>query len=292
MPQFAMLALLRVRAMRGAVALILLVFLSAGAVRADELGARLQGLADTTVKEDDVVGIVIGAALQGRSPEIVAAGRARVNPSVPMTPETAFEAASIAKTFVAALVLELADERKLALDDRLSRYLPDVPNADRVSLRQLLNHTSGYDDYITDEFFDAAHTQHDKAWTLPELLAFAPTQLLEPPGTRYDYSNTNYLLLAMVVQTETGNSATAEIRRRFLKPLGLAHTWFLSDGPVPAGNLAHGYSDLGDGSGMSDVTGEPWVLSGADGGMVSNAGDLIGWAQRIFGGRLLPEPRL
>jgi len=278
--------------MRAAIAFILLAFWSAAPVVAEDLAARLQRLADTAVKEDDVIGIVIGAAPKGQGPVIVASGRARVNPNAPMTPGTEFEAASIAKTFIAALVLELVDERKLALDDKLSRYLPNVPNADRLSLRQLLNHTSGYDDYITDDFFDAAHAQRDKKWTLPELLAFAPTQLLEPPGTRYDYSNTNYLLLAMAIEAVTGNSTTTEIRRRFLKPLDLTHTWFLADGSVPAENLAHGYADLGDGGGKSDVTGEPWELSGADGGMVSNAGDLITWAQRIFGGRLLPERRL
>ncbi|HYB10522.1 MAG TPA: serine hydrolase domain-containing protein [Alphaproteobacteria bacterium] len=266
--------------------------MAAGTARADDLAARLKALADSTIKEDESVGIVLGVAREGQTPIVQASGRARVAPAAPMTPDIEFKAASIGKTFIAAIVLELADEGLLNLDDKLSRYLPKVPNAERVTLRQLLNHTSGYDDYITDDFLDTVHAHSAKAWTLSELLDYVPSQLLEAPGTRYDYSNTNYLLLSLVVQNVTGHSVVAEIRRHFLEPLGLTHTWFASEERVPADKLAHGYSELGDDGSRVDVTDDPWPLGGADGGMVTNAGDLVIWARTLFGGRLLSQRRL
>ena len=280
------------RIWRTAAAGLLLVLVTAGGVRADDLAARLKALADTTIKEDESVGIVLGVAREGQNPVIQASGRARVTPAMPMTPDIDLKAASIGKTFIAALVLELADEGSLGLDDKLSRYLPNVANANRVTLRQLLNHTSGYDDYITDEFLDTVHAHRGKSWTLSELLDYVPSQLLEAPGTRYDYSNTNYLLLSLVVQSVTGHSVVVEIRRHFLEPLALTHTWFASEEQVPVDKLAHGYSELGDDGSRVDATDDPWPLGGADGGMVTNAGDLVIWARTLFGGHLLSQRRL
>lgn len=275
---------------------ILIVFflaLFAGTARADELGPQLQEIANRAVVEDAVTGIVLGVGRAGQAPTLSAAGLADIERHLPMTPAAGFKAASIAKTFLAALALQLVEEHRLTLHDKLARFLPDVPNAARVSLRQLLNHTSGYDDYITDAFADAASAHPGKSWTSRELLAFAkPERLRFTPGIRYDYSNTNYLLLGMAIEKSTGESLARSIRRRLLEPLGLKHTWLAAEEAIPLGQLAHGYVDRDDSGAKKDTTAEPWPLGGADGAMVSDAADLIAWSHALFGGRVLPQRRL
>ncbi|MGO8867889.1 MAG: serine hydrolase domain-containing protein [Alphaproteobacteria bacterium] len=274
---------------------LLSVFLLLLAARAgaDELAPTLDRLARAAVAEDGVTGIVIGIGRERETPMLVAAGLADVAEHAPMRRTSDFKVASIAKTFLAALTLSLAQEGKLALDDKLARFLPDVPNAERVSLKQLLNHTSGYDDFLTDAFVAAARAQPGKTWDPLALLAFAhPERLGFEPGSRFDYSDTDYLLLRMALETALGHSPIAEMRQRFIAPLGLSATWFASEETVPAGMLAHGYSDL-DGSGsLQDATGEPDVLGGDDGAMVSNAADLLRWGQALYGGHVLAKPQL
>lgn len=275
------------------VLLLLLLLLLAARAGADEIAPTLDRLARAAMAEDGVTGIVIGIGREREAPTIVAAGLANVAEHTAMRRASGFKVASIAKTFLAALTLSLAQEGKLALDDKLAHFLPDVRNAERVSLRQLLNHTSGYDDYLTDAFVAAAHAQPGKAWQPRELLAFAhPERLDFEPGSRFDYSDTDYLLLRMALETALGHSPIAEMRQRFIAPLGLSATWFASEEAVPAGILAHGYSDLDDSGSLQDATGEPDVLGGDDGAMVSSAADLLRWGQALFGGRVLAKPQL
>ena len=269
-----------------------LVLLAAPLCAAD-LATPLERLTADAVKEDGVTGIVVGVGLGGEAPAIMAAGLANVERKTPMTPEMAWKVASIAKTFFAALALDLEQEGWLSLDDKLRRFLPDVPNAGRVSLRQLLNHTSGYDDYITDAFVATAHDEPGRAWTPRDLLVYAqPQRERFAPGSRYDYSNTTYLLRGMALYAALGQSPAKEIRRRFLEPLGLRHTWFGAEEPVPRDALARGYADLDDSGVKRDATSEPWPLGGAEGAMVSNAADLIAWSRALFDGRVLPPKRL
>lgn len=266
---------------------------AAAPLRAADLATPLERLASDAVKEDGVTGIVVGIGLGDGTPTIVAAGLANVEHKTPMKPEAAWKAASIAKTFYAALALDMEQEGWLSLDDKLRRFLPDVPNAGRVSLRQLLDHTSGYDDYISDAFVAAVHDDPGRNWTPRELLVYAqPQRERFPAGSRYDYSNTNYLLLGMALNAALGQSPVKEIRRRFLEPLGLRHTWFAAEEPVPRDALARGYADLDDSGVKRDATGEPWPLSGAEGAMVSNAADLIAWSRALFDGHVLPPKRL
>ena len=267
--------------------------LLAAPLRAADLAPPLERLAANAVKEDGVTGIVVGVGIGGETPAIVAAGLANVERKTPMTPETDWKVASIAKSFFAALALDLEQEGWFSLDDKLRRFLPDVPNAGRVSLRELLNHTSGYDDYITDAFVASARDEPSRVWTPRELLVYAqPQRERFAPGSRYDYSNTNYLLLGMALNAALGQSPAKEIRRRFLAPLGLRHTWFAAEESVPRDALARGYADLDDSGVKRDATGEPWPLGGPEGAMVSNAADLIAWSRALFDGHVLPPKRL
>ena len=157
-----------------------------------------------------------------------------------------FRAGSISKTFLATVVLQLVDERRLRLADPVEKWLPGVvPDGDRINLRQLLNHTSGLYDFLltlpmppSQEFFD----NRWRTWTAAEQLqrAVAHPPNFEP-GSAFDYSNTNYVLLGEVIKRVTGRSYGKEIERRIIRPLRLRGTEMPGTSPWIHGPHPHGY---------------------------------------------------
>ena len=158
-----------------------------------------------------------------------------------------FRVGSITKTFVATVVLQLVGEGRLRLDDPVERWLPGVvPDGHRITVRQLLNHTSGFYDYLhtlpmppAQEFLD----NRWRTWTAAELVqrAVAHPPTFEPPGSAYAYSNTNYLLLGQIVEKVTGRSYGKEIERRIIRPLRLPGTSMPGTSPWIRGPHPHGY---------------------------------------------------
>jgi D-alanyl-D-alanine carboxypeptidase len=220
-------------------------------------------------------------------------GRADLGPpSVAVTPDTPFVIASVTKTFVAATVLQLDEEGVLDIDAPLSRWLPAYPGGDTVRLRHLLAHTSGIADILDGRFYERVVLEKPRhAWTWPELRAVMHGPRWTP-GRYYDYSNTNYILLGRVVELATGDSIAAQIRQRFLDPLGLTHTWFQGQEPAPA-TVARGYRRasgdwraIGGGTGLQPTTSIATFVWAA-GAMVSTPRDLVTWARALFGGRVL-----
>ena len=184
-----------------------------------------------------------------------------------------FHIASVTKTFVAACILQLAEEGKLSIEDSLYQWLPDFPNIDSsITIRQLLNHTSGvFDYYYNPAYSDSLVADFTRRWMPEEIL----TLVLEPdfpPGTDYHYSNTNYILLGMIIRDVTGNEVSAEIRDRFLAPLGLNSTFFEVEESIP-GAMAHGWADTDDDGTVEDLIIYPYTaffsLEWTAGAMVS-----------------------
>jgi D-alanyl-D-alanine carboxypeptidase len=267
-----------------------LVSLAATPAGADALSDKLQAVADDAVAHDGLTGVIVAVQLSGAPATIVTSGLADSAKHVPMAPTSLFKIASIAKSFLAALALKLQDEGRLTLDDKLSLYLPDIPNAGRVTLRQLMNHSSGYDDFLSDAFIAAAKAAPDKDWSARELIGFArPEHLRFTPGSRYDYSNTNYLLLGLALEAAAKEPLAAALKRRFFEPLGLTSTWMGSLAEVPRDRLAHGYADTDDSGARRDVTDQAYAVGGADGVMLSDAADLIAWCRALFEHRALPR---
>jgi D-alanyl-D-alanine carboxypeptidase len=261
--------------------------------RAQALADRLGALAGEAVSGDRVTGIVLGVELAGSAPAVAAAGLADISSGVAMAADSRFKAASIVKTFIAALALKLEEEHRLALDDRLAALVPDIPSAGRVTLRQLLSHSSGYDDYHTDALIAAARKAPGKIWSLRELIRYArPDHLRFAPGTRYDYSNTNYLLLGLALAAAGGEPVSDAIRRRFLEPLHLADSWIGAPDAVPLERLAHGYADTDDTGAKRDVTDQNLVTGGADGVLLSTVPNLMAWCRALFERRVLAKAQL
>jgi D-alanyl-D-alanine carboxypeptidase len=214
-----------------------------------------------------------------------------------VTTESQFRAASITKLFVATVVLQLVHEGRLALDDRLAQHVAGFPGGDRITVRQLLNHTSGLPDYgLTAGFGERLLADRDRRWRTDEVLALVTGVKTDfAPGTYYRYSNTGYVLLGQVIDAVTGSSWAAEIRRRILDPLGMRHTYVAGAEPVPGGVLP-GYFDAdNDGDQENIETGGPWPslesTEGPAGAIVSTAPDLATFGGALFRGQLL-EPTL
>ena len=141
-----------------------------------------------------------------------------------MRPADRFRVGSVTKSFMATVLLQLVGERKLRLDDSLERWLPGVvPNGRSITVRELLQHTSGLYDYVDDSAFRTAVLANPlRVWTPRQLVRIAVSHHpLFRPGRRWSYSNTNYILAGLVIQAVTHRTVAAELRNRIFRPLDL-----------------------------------------------------------------------
>lgn len=156
---------------------------------------------------------------------------------VPATPDMHFRNGAVAISYVSTLLLTLVDEHKISLDDKLSTWLPEIPHADRVTIGQLAQMTSGYVDYVIGNtaMNDALYADPFRRWTTHELLSFAVDQpLLYEPGTNWSYAHTNYVLLGLALEKVTGKDMAALLSEKVLRPLGLTGTANRDTAQIPA----------------------------------------------------------
>jgi D-alanyl-D-alanine carboxypeptidase len=210
----------------------------------------------------------------------------------PVRTDAPFRIASVTKVFVAVVVLQLLEEGRLRLDDPASRYAPDAARWP-VTIRQLLNHTSGIPDFgMADEFGEELAARRDRRWSAAEVVALvSDNEPTFPAGTGYSYSNTNYVLLGQVIETVTGHGWAQEVRRRILDPLELRDTYVAGFEPAHRPPIA-GYFDLDNDGDFDNVeTDEPWTSletsDGAAGCIVSTGPDLLAFGDALFHGGLL-----
>ncbi|MFC3980040.1 serine hydrolase domain-containing protein [Streptosporangium jomthongense] len=210
------------------------------------------------------------------------------------------------KTFVAALVLLLVAEGRIELDTPADDHLTGFGLDRRITVRMLLQHTSGVFNFTGEYYDDATFAPgipcQGKEWVDDRFRTYRPEELVRlalskparfEPGTDWSYSNTNYVLARLLVEKVTGRSLAEEMRRLILEPLGLSDT-VVPDGPEIPGPHAHAYYRYQDGDLQRtiDVTRHDpsWISSGGD--MISTARDLHTFVSALVGGRLLPAPLL
>lgn len=198
---------------------------------------------------------------------------------------------STTKTFTAVLILQLVEEGLLRLDDPLSLWFPDFPNAGRITVRQLLNHSSGISEFLEDPAVMMKSILSWRAWKLQELLDIAAKR--EPyfsPGSDWHYSNSNYVLLGLIAEQITGKTFAQLLREKLLDPMNLTHTFFVPNEPEPDA-LLRGYDrDLSHFPGFLDigVKSKSWATAAhASGALASTADDLGLFYSRLFAGELL-----
>lgn len=237
-------------------------------------------------------GVVVITRHAGRVTRL-AAGRADVRTRTPMRVGDNFRIGSLTKTYVATVVLQLAAQGKLTLDDTVAHWLPGlVPGGASITIRQLLSHSSGIADFDQDPrvlkpYLGGNLSYH---WSPRALIKIAVSHKpLFTPGARYSYSNTNYLLAGLIVQAATGHTLAVELKRRIFRPLHLENTSFQTH-PGLSAPYAHGYYvfDKPPATDISGLSPYPW----AAGAIVASGTDVMAFYHALLAGELLPAAEL
>jgi D-alanyl-D-alanine carboxypeptidase len=292
---------------RTSAALIILAFVAAGCSRAANppdpdagLGGEVEALADRLARADQFSGVVL-LKHHGRSVVERAYGLADRDASRANTPGTTFALGSVSKMFTAVLVAQLVEQNRVRLDATIGSLLPDFPDGPaklQVTVHQLLTMSSGVPDVFRLPPF---WTTLASARTLSDFWpVFGGAPLEFSPGSRWAYSNSNFLVLGAIVEHGFGEAFTTAAERRLFQPAGLAHTSYRA---APSGRPARGYTHLRPGAPLdSKPDTERWYpaweadAGSADpvaapmGGGYSTAGDLVRFADALTGARLLSRP--
>lgn len=266
--------------------------------------AGLQGALTHLTSVEDVPG-ALAEVRDGAGATTVSSGVADLATGRPLTAADRVRVFSNTKTFVAAVVLQLVAERRVELDAPVERYLPGLLRANgndgrEITVRQLLQHTSGLPDFDSSVFEPGGYHRHRFDHHTPEELVAAGTSTprLAAPGAEFHYSTTNYVVAGMLVEKVTGHRYADEVEARVLRPLGLRNTVLPGDTTSLPGRHARGYAHLDENRQVSDrgrridVTLLNPSLVWAGGEVVSTMSDLNTFFAALLDGRLLPPAQL
>ena len=270
--------------------------------------AKLQKIIDNQHANKRVAGLQVAVRLPDGETWLGSAGKAEFSPDRALDDDDQMAIASVTKTFIAALILQLVDEGKIDLDAPFGEYFRDAPRKDKATVRQLLGHTSGIYNFwanprygeITKAWWQTpgagGQKSRSKQWTYDEMMRLVRAGEFKP-GEGYQYSNTNYLILGKVAEAVEGKPLHRMLNQRFFKPLGLKNTIY-QPAQKPRVDAAHGHWDWG--GGWTDHTqGSSYVpfmaaasIADAAGAMASTAEDLSTWASALYGGEVLSDESL
>lgn len=228
---------------------------------------------------------VIVATRDGRRTLSLARGLGDLRRRVPLAPGDRFRIGSLTKTFVATAALQLVGKGRLSLDDTVERWLPGLaPAGAAISVRQLLNHTSGLGDFVQ-AAAPLILRDPSKTWTPAQMIAIGLAQgQTFPPGTSWGYSNTGYLVLGRIIEKAGGRPLAKQLKARIFRPLGLRHT-SIDATPRIVGRHSHGYLRI-EGA-IRDTT--RWNPSWAEaaGAITSTARDILRFNRALLQGKLI-----
>jgi len=262
------------------------------------IGPRLKAILDRAVRTRSagIPGVALYVRMPGQRTWSGAAGKANLASGAPMRAGDRFRAGSIAKTFVAAATLQLVEEGKFGLDDPLPAVLPasDIarfPEAGGITVRMLLDHTSGLPEW-DDAAFDRGVAAHPhRRYTVDQLLDRAAAMPRTSAPGEFNYTNTDYNVLGLVIEHATGKPWRTVVRERILAPLHLAHTSLPEPGTIPRGrDIAHGYQRMG--AKVYDFTNVDSSMADAAGGnaLLTSTKDLSRFLRAALSGRLFQHP--
>lgn len=263
--------------------------------QADPLQQRVDAIHDT-----GAVGVFAEVA-SPRTRDSARAGTAERSTGRPMPHNGRFRIGSATKTFTATVVLQLVGEGRMSLEDTVEQWLPGVVRGNgndgsRITVRQLLQHTSGIRDVLPQipalNSADGYRAERFRTYTPKELVGLAmrhPPQF--SPGAGWSYSNTNYILAAMIIHEVTGRSWAHEVNDRIIRPLGLEHTSTPGTFPFILGPHAQGYAAFGTDTSIDATALNPSMAVGS-GSIISTTHDLNRFYTALLGGRLLAPAQL
>lgn len=265
--------------------------LAAPAQSAPDLAKELDGYFGSLVADNKLSGVLL-VAKDGVTVASKAAGIANKATNAPIDLNTKFNLGSMNKMFTAVAIAQLAQAGKLSFTDNVGKHLPDYPNrevADKVTIHQLLTHTSGMGMYFGEKF----KAQREKLVTVAaHLPLFASDPLAFPPGEKFQYSNAGYMLLGAIIEKVSGQDYYSYVEEHIYKPAGMNDTGFYEPGKeIP--NLAMGYTRMSpDGKPQDEVRDNNSIREikgGPAGGGFSTAPDLVRFQQALFTYKLLDK---
>jgi D-alanyl-D-alanine carboxypeptidase len=252
------------------------------------IGAALQAAMDKSLAGSGAIGV--SAAVLFPDGEMWAGATGTSHEGVPLTTDMLFGIASVQKNLQAALALTLVEEGVLALDDPLEKWLPPSPHIDgKITIRQILNLTSGIDDFVGDPTspfrIGYINIDFEKMWTWEEIQTVFIGEPSFEPGTKCEYSSTNYIVLRQVIEKATRSKQSALLEDRLLKPNRLKHTVADFSKPVPKKmRMAHGWFDTNDDGIADDISGNSlnWIASLSPMLVYSTPSDMVKWMNALY----------
>ncbi len=254
--------------------------LHAKPVNVDELDSLIRA----NVRQRNVVGLSVGVVQDGKVVLARGYGVRSLESHDSVTPETMFAVGSVTKQFTCGAVLLLAQEKKLSLDDRVAKYMPQLTRAGDITLFDLRQHVAGYRDFYPLDFVDREMLEPRSADSI--IAEYATRPLDFEPGTRWSYSNTGFLVLGKVVEKVSGQPFGEFLTGRFFTPLGMSHTRF--DPPRGGDGMATGYTSFAL-SPPIPATPEGAGWAGAAGAIWSTPTDLLAWDLSLLDRKVLTD---
>lgn len=260
---------------------------------ASRLSAQTQLPADLTQKIDRVVtdtltrtgvpSASIAIVKDGQIAYVKAYGDAKLEPKTPATPQMRYSIGSISKQFTAAAILLLQEQGKLSLDDKVGKYIPDLTRANEVTIRQLLSHTSGYQDYWPQDYVMPMMLQPVTAEKIMDLWAKKPLDF--DPGTKWQYSNTNYVISGVIIEKVSRMPMMKFLQEKIFAPLGMTSVISIDQERLgdtdPTGYMRYGLGPVRP----AVKEGKGWLF--AAGELAMSARDLAKWDISVIGQKLL-----
>lgn len=256
-----------------------------------KLIGQMEAVTDSFVQHAMVTGVVALVADHQRGINwIYTSGYSDIDTKQPMNPTLIFRIGSNTKTMTGTVLLQLVDEGRLSLEDKLSAFFPEFPRSDEVTIAMLCNMTSGIFNYTDDEGWGNEFTENPtRVWTPRELVEIGFSHDYDfDPGTDWHYTNTNTILLGMIIEKLTGHSLENEVENRILNPLNLNNTVLLKSGTDLPGQHSKGYVwDEGDYSDVTNYFDISWAW--AAGSVCSTPIELQKYVQTMVEGGFLSE---
>ncbi|MFF7984449.1 serine hydrolase domain-containing protein [Streptomyces sp. NPDC007901] len=252
---------------------------------------QLDAAVQHVMREADVPGVTVGVWTPGQADYVRSFGTANKATGQPMSSDLYMRIGSETKMFTVTAVLQLVDQGRVSLDDPIGKYVDGVPNGDRITLRDLAGMRSGLFNYSEDDgFFKALTTDPRRHFTPQELLGYSFRHpVMFQPGQRFYYSNTNLILLGLLVEKESGQRLGDYIGQHILGPAGMRHTLFPTGNEFPTPH-AQGYTDQTATGKVEETAGWDPSWAWAAGAMISDLDDLHSWARTAATG-VFPDGR-
>ena len=250
------------------------------------LAAHVDRIAAQVLEQTGVPSASVAVVQHGKLVYTHAYGLARLDPKTPATPDMRYSIGSISKQFTAAAILLLQEDGKLSLDDAVGKYIPGLTQGDKVTIRQVLSHTSGYQDFWAEDYLMTPMRQPASAQQILDTWAKKPLDF--EPGTKWQYSNTNFVIAGRIVETITGAPLMDLLTTRIFRPLGMHSVWNSDETKLTTADATPYIRNALGPLRMAPKEGRGWMF--AAGELAMTAHDLALWDESLIARTILkPE---